>query len=421
MRTIPRALFFKIGCTLVFFLLMGQHLAAQRYVDVNVNGAISRIAYDASSQNITVTLASGKTQIITPTLNLATNEMMAVRITAANGERWIVDKRGNIGKAPSVQAPPPLAVPGTPLDFVVNFSPHDNQTGGLDIHDEFNYDQDHTQLLINGETYYVPWKSIGAETNDVVNATASNTQTFPPFVGFKNNYEITTTPLGSSKTLSVEGTLNIPVTAYARTQDGDREVGRLNVLVLDRINCYVHIVPVNNTPLLIASTIQAGLNQIYKQAQVRWTVTTEPNFNYEGDLSVFDEGNSGSSAQYNAQMRAFNSAYKKTNSNVDKNHYYIFLISGVHTANKGFMPLKRNFGYVYAEKTGDNVRAIAQELGHGAFNLKSTFEEFPSVTRGSTPNLMDHGTGTQLKKYQWLKIRERGRQRSFGILEAFKN
>jgi hypothetical protein len=104
-------------------------------------------------------------------------------------------------------------------------------------------------------------------------------------------------------------------------------------------------------------------------------------------------------------MRAFNRAYHDA-LGTDADHFYIFLLEGSNSTLKGFMPFKRGFGYIFTDVAGNNNTAIAHELGHGAFNLKHTFSQFPSVTKNTTTNLMDYNGGTQLKKYQWDYIHD---------------
>ncbi len=47
------------------------------------------------------------------------------------------------------------------------------------------------------------------------------------------------------------------------------------------------------------------------------------------------------------------------------------------------------------------ARTIAHELGHGWFRLEHSWQTYPTLTQGSSDNLMDYGAGTRLRKYQW--------------------
>jgi hypothetical protein len=66
----------------------------------------------------------------------------------------------------------------------------------------------------------------------------------------------------------------------------------------------------------------------------------------------------------------------------------------------GYMPLKSGYGFLTPQAT---TRDAAHELGHGVFNLRHTFStnNVVNLPQGSTQNLMDYSSGTELFKYQW--------------------
>jgi len=70
----------------------------------------------------------------------------------------------------------------------------------------------------------------------------------------------------------------------------------------------------------------------------------------------------------------------------------------------GYMPLQRQAGFIYDYPA---AFLIAHELAHGAFNLRHTFssDHFVAV-QGSTDNLMDYRSGTDLWKHQWKLIQD---------------
>lgn len=122
-------------------------------------------------------------------------------------------------------------------------------------------------------------------------------------------------------------------------------------------------------------------------------------------LRGLDAEESGLLSSFNQKMRDFNTEFKR-NRYVDKDAYYIFLIKGSGSSRAGFMPFKRQFGYVFVEHARDLATTIAHELGHGAFNLRHTFSEFPGVAQGASKNLMDYSDGQELKKYQWDNVHD---------------
>ncbi|MGB3469046.1 MAG: hypothetical protein WBA74_27420, partial [Cyclobacteriaceae bacterium] len=89
----------------------------------------------------------------------------------------------------------------------------------------------------------------------------------------------------------------------------------------------------------------------------------------------------------------------------DSDAYYVFIMRGSGASSSGFMPFKRQFGFIFSDNLNGApiAKVIAHELGHGAFRLRHNFEEF-AVTQGSTSNLMDYSSGVKLKKYQWDNV-----------------
>ncbi len=79
----------------------------------------------------------------------------------------------------------------------------------------------------------------------------------------------------------------------------------------------------------------------------------------------------------------------------------------------GGMPRSKQFGYLFTKtalKLGDKAiyRTIAHELSHGAFSLNHTFDSQYHIVNGSTQNLMDYTSGTDLVKHQWDAIHNPG-------------
>ena len=89
---------------------------------------------------------------------------------------------------------------------------------------------------------------------------------------------------------------------------------------------------------------------------------------------------------------------------MDKDAYYVFLVDGVQTSLSGFMPFKRQYGYIF---NNTEAQTIAHELGHGAFCLRHTFSDKAFIAnQGDTDNLMDYSgsEATKLYKHQWDNV-----------------
>ncbi|MGL1886334.1 MAG: hypothetical protein OCD76_07445, partial [Reichenbachiella sp.] len=118
------------------------------------------------------------------------------------------------------------------------------------------------------------------------------------------------------------------------------------------------------------------------------------------------EGESNVLSSFPKSMGDFNKDYKRSDGvNIDKNSFYLFLLPGTGDGRSGFMPFKRQFGYIWTGNTGSNAaQTIAHELGHGAFRLRHTFSTSGSAFvagEGTTDNLMDYSNGDALYKHQW--------------------
>ncbi len=96
------------------------------------------------------------------------------------------------------------------------------------------------------------------------------------------------------------------------------------------------------------------------------------------------------------------------------------MIKDAPAGRAGFMPFKRQFGFVFSNETPNLERTIAHELGHvepgeipssaaigewrfgRAFRLRHTFSSKDFIAnQGDTDNLMDYSQGNHLHKQQW--------------------
>jgi len=198
---------------------------------------------------------------------------------------------------------------------------------------------------------------------------------------------------------------------YAASDTGKVQVlGKLNVATYDEIPKTVVIVPVNDTkyPYNI-SILRDSLNRIYGQAVVKWTVEPVEGVKDVSFGSPFDDGETGLLSNYTSDMKKVINAYKNE---MDDDKFYLFLIGGSTKNDKslaGYMPRSKQAGFIFIDQAGNEkqlIRAIAHELGHGAFNLAHTFkEEHYAMQEKTTDNLMDYKGGQKLYKFQWDKIR----------------
>jgi hypothetical protein len=92
---------------------------------------------------------------------------------------------------------------------------------------------------------------------------------------------------------------------------------------------------------------------------------------------------------------------------------YYLLLSAIKPSRAiaGFMPLKRQFGFIFSPPLGVGglgLRTMAHELGHGVFGLQHPFTQYN--TTATTNLLMDYGSGTELSHNDWEILHAPGLQ-----------
>ena len=139
---------------------------------------------------------------------------------------------------------------------------------------------------------------------------------------------------------------------------------------------------------------------------VNLSVSVANNFQVDDFDGELDAVSTGFAQSYTREMKDIFQAYEDAN-NLEDDIYYIFLLPKfADTDQLGYMPRKRDFGFVNHEQLlsdeGGYVKTIAHELAHGAFVLHHTFEQHPQLKDNPTQNLLDYSKkGTITHQYQW--------------------
>jgi hypothetical protein len=362
-----------------------------------VNGTLDTV-YINNGQYCYTTLEN-QTPICTP----FDPEKLPLVIRDGEGNQYVI----NAGPPPTVTGPSSylnlsndnLAATNT---LMVQFAKAPNQNFGFDSKEYPAFTEEYECIkLSNGKNYFVPNKSVGNGVNqtDRVIATYTINNFNPAQLSFKTKGGASLTKTSINNNTAFEVT-NIPPSAdciYAWYNN--QKIGKLNIISLNKISKKVVLVPVNGAST--TGLTQQGLNDIYKQANTTFTLTTAPNF-------TFDLGNDGLEAadatlfkKYSTEMRALRDAYKTQESLYDQNAYYIFVVPNFsNPQQQGYMVRGRAVGFI---KTGASVTDVAHELAHGAFKLEHTFD---AIAKGTSNNLMDYNNGTHLAKSQWLNIQD---------------
>ncbi|MBL0739663.1 fibronectin type III domain-containing protein [Chryseolinea lacunae] len=391
------------------------------------------VANAAKTGELPVNIVATETLIeITGTsiVTVTKNENGEVEIHTANGQKqtldkgksysiadpmgngYVVDKDGNITKTTADEARAAATRGDRNYDLVLRFEKGNGRFG----FDAKKYDalSPLYQHLEDGTA--IAWKATTASAPDVVAATLEGTGIDPKKVRF----ELSGVPLtptvaqDNNYTLSVtgkaEGTQEELLALYSPGgTEKNKVLGKLNLTSYNTLDKNVVIVPVitNNQDKLPQGlsndAIKDELNAIYSQAIAHWKVSFAPALSVALN-PTFDDGNSGLLSNYTADMSKVIKAFGPLQADT----YYLFLVFGPTQSGPnalGYMPRSKQAGFVFLKNHRENSKAImrtmAHELGHGVFNLKHTFSEFPALQQNTTDNLMDYGSGTTLCKYQW--------------------
>ena len=296
------------------------------------------------------------------------------------------------------------------------FEPFPQQNYGFDAYDTPAFEQHYTLLDdVAGQPYSVAWKSIPAVGFDNVLSKRIDDQAFDDNIRWadENQIAITTEDDENNRKklhlTSIAGntdTKKIYALKSAENENGDPEdeiVGQLNLISYDPKDLNVVLVPINGAEIPAGVDFSAALTKIFRQAVVNVHVTSHDNFLVPDFDDLMDNAESGWLADYTPEMRDIRNTFRREN-DIQNKTYYVFVVKDAENPDAlGFMPRARDWCFLYANNISSDeefVRTMAHELGHGAYHLEHTFEEY-SLAQGATENLMDYSSGAVLRKYQW--------------------
>ncbi len=360
-----------------------------------IAGGIKSITKDSEGNSI-VTDNNGNRQTLPPDKNVAIID------NAGNGV--IINKQGGETTTTKTKA---IATTKREYNLSTTFENTTSSHYGIDQQSIDALKGNYEKL---SDSYYVAWKAVVSQQSDVVKAMTSNSTIDEPRIHF---IQSASSPMPNAETVTVSGPDNgmteslVAMYVPADTTRKEQILGKLNIIGYDKKDVTLHIVPVNGIKLTAtAEEVQAQLNKIYSQAVISWTVQLDSNLTVKGLNTPFDNGTSGLLSNYTGDMKTLINA--KSNLNADE--YYLFLVpTGANNTENGYMPRSKQAGFIFIDGSEDNtsiIHTMAHELGHGAFTLKHTFDEYSSLIKGTTDNLMDYANGTKLFKYQWDQIHD---------------
>ena len=114
-------------------------------------------------------------------------------------------------------------------------------------------------------------------------------------------------------------------------------------------------------------------------------------------------------ANYSTEQQAINQYIRDLlGENYHPQTYYLLITDAPSSTDlAGYMPLARQFGYIFKggqdEAKSSLENTAAHELGHGVFGLEHPFSRF-GIPVGSTDWLMDYSTGTTFPYVHWAQM-----------------
>ncbi|SEB52361.1 Fibronectin type III domain-containing protein [Tenacibaculum sp. MAR_2009_124] len=353
-------------------------------------------------------------------------------VVKGEDQQWTVDEDGNVSEGTPAEG-------GTPTNdntAGMSNSGSVNEISEKDVQVTFIpsgfYGTDQYQENINSEKYKKEYEFIKTHddkeysvlyklisdmpkaTDEVkANVTFSNGKTKEDII-FKtiNGGKVETTWSDNEATLKLKRQFNFAkdeILATVKPKDSTGKytiAGKLNTWHVQQREINLSLVSVNGTPL---SGVKERINEIYNKAGVHFKIDT---VHYSTGITTLNNGDSDVLANYTTEERALISYYKSKKGS-QKERYYLFFIdkSKITLANdiEGFMPLKRQFGFVFTQS--DPGRVAAHELGHGIFGLKHPWDQYnDSSSKEKTDYLMDYGSGTTFSHMDWQKLHAPGIQ-----------
>lgn len=323
---------------------------------------------------------------------------------------------------------------GNTPQFNLSFLPHTLQNYGYDIPSDKSPAENYESTNITGQPTLVPWKSLEAGRTEYVMAGITGGPADSIRYYRESNNMVMTAPGTSSNVLNgktapgqefkqllltgtVENTTDKLFAWYPSDNDDTTKTysrilaGQLNMASYEKKTIQVVLVPVNKSICPDPLYVEKELNRIYQSAVIDWNVTQMAAIDATFAGPVFDNTSPKEHLDYTPDMERVINQFKSSDA-YSRDKFYLFFLDNAKDPNiKGFMPFKKQFGFIfkYQQYPDEYMRTIAHELGHGALRLWHTFSSNNQYIQpeGSTNNLMDYvdrskaDSAILLNKYQW--------------------
>ncbi|WP_083629193.1 fibronectin type III domain-containing protein [Tenacibaculum agarivorans] len=396
------------------------------------NGNIS--TYDATNLDIATVEVSENGDIVITTEDGEQQTIISdvpVVITDQNGDQWTVDEQGNVTEGAAAEGGQATSantngVSGsgnvneiTSKDVEVEFIPsgyygidqYNDKISSDKYKDEYEFIKTH-----DNKEYPVLYKFITdkPKQTDVIKAKVSfaNGKTKEDIVfKTKQGSKVDVSWSTDEATITLKrqfdfGKDEIIATVKPKEKDGKYDVaGKLDLWHAQQREINLTLVSIDGAPL---TDVGKRINEIYNKAGVHFKITEE---NLSLNLSSLDVGDSDLLSHYTNGEKNIIEAYKSSKGTKSDQYYMFFVKNSVQLSKQleGFMPLKRQFGFVFTEN--DAGRIASHEIGHGIFGLKHPWDQYSYEDfREETEYLMDYGSGTKFTHMDWQKLHAPGIQ-----------
>lgn len=291
---------------------------------------------------------------------------------------------------------------------VVFFEAHPNQQFGFDASTNKEWSSEYeTWDNAPQKPYKIPFKSVGFEQTDLVNARLINGDTLQMD---SLSFRIEETNQLLPFVTKAQGLLTLELPPMNRNYVlkavyKGRDIGQLNVIPYKLRTEKVYLIPLSVTKVNVDS-LQAKVNRIYRQANVQIQLELLPVFKHEEwDAATLLDNPSAIHERYTNQMHDLRDLYLERNPNMDKKAYYLFLVPGfVDSKQRGYMVRNKALGFVKVDNSPKLSMAIARQLGYGMGFFKDTWMD-RGPEKGTTRNLMDFPSGKEMRAKQWSQLR----------------
>lgn len=356
-----------------------------------------------------------------------------VTITDKNGDQWTVHEDGKVTEGKAAEGGTPTADNTEGISSAGNVK----QISSKDVRVTFTpsgyYGTDTYQDHIKSDKYKSEYEFIKTHDNkdysvlykllsdlpehktDIIKATVnfSNGKTKDDIVfKTKEGTAISPTWSGNEATLPLQRKFEFAkeeILATVKPKDSTGKftvAGKLNVWHAQQQTINLTLVSVDGASV---SNVGDRINEIYNKAGIHFNIKTE---SINLGLGSLDVGDSDMLSNYTEGEKSIISTFKNGRT-IAKDQYYMFFLDKEKTTLSkdldGFMPLKRQFGFVFTKQ--DAGRVAAHELGHGIFGLKHPFDEYDAESaKNENHYLMSYGTGIAFSHMDWQKLHAPGIQ-----------